>query len=66
MKDKKLKSKIDFQPPTINAYDGEKIPTRYLMDEIGQWANPDQHINLKDLFAKAKNSKLKFQKSNKK
>lgn len=51
---KKLKSKIDFKPSTIDAFDGEKLPSRYLMDEAGQWAVPDANFDFRAVIKKAK------------
>jgi len=67
---KKLKSKIDFKPSNMDAFDGEKLPSRYLMDEVGQWAMPDPNFNYRDIIKKAKekgkNIELKFLKPKKK
>jgi len=67
---KKLKSKIDFKPSNMDAFDGEKLPSRYLMDEVGQWAMPDSNFNYRDIIKKAKekgkNIELKFLKPKKK
>lgn len=63
---KKLKSKIDFKPSNMDAFDCEKLPSRYLLDEAGQWATPDPNFNYRDIIKKAKengkNIELKFAK----
>lgn len=51
---KKLKSKIDFKPSTMDAFDSEKLPSHYLMDEAGQWAAPDPNFDLQKALIRAK------------
>jgi len=65
MKKGKLKSRIDFKPPGLDAFDGEKL-NKYVLDEYGQWAKPDPNFNWKDIIKKAKDKgsplELKFSK----
>lgn len=58
---KKLKSKINFKPSNMDAFDGERLPSRYLMDEAGQWPIPDPNFNYRDIFNKAKESGKKIE-----
>lgn len=63
---KRRKSKIDFKPTSMDAFDCEKLSSHYLMDEMGQWAAPDPNFNFHDAIKKAKEKgdpiELKFAK----
>lgn len=51
---KKLKSKIDFKPSNMDAFDGEKLPSFYLLDEAGQYSMPDPNFDLQKALIRAK------------
>lgn len=66
----KLKSKIDFKPTTIDAYDGRILYSGYLLDEVGLCAMPDPKFDfnkiLREIKVKPKKTHLIFQKPKKK
>lgn len=52
----KIKSKVNFKPPAMDAFDSKKLPFNYVLDEVGAWAAPDPNFDFQKELIRVKRS----------